>query len=246
MIERKLYEVLNEMLTLYYARPSLYSRPVWLALLEKKLTFELVHLKMDGDQFSPEFSQISPFNRIPVLVDNGLQIIESVAILDYLEAKYPSPSLLPNDAETLAKARMIQMIGIHELLPAMGGILIHQNNPSELEYAQQRAIRVLSLLEDLLGDHLYFAGEQLTLAEIVTGTLVVELPRLNISLTNYPKLIGWCERLLKRESWQQIHLSDEEFTNFKRRLKIIQKIWQKRRRQKTITFAQQNQKIPSQ
>ncbi|MDJ0689310.1 MAG: glutathione S-transferase family protein [Xenococcaceae cyanobacterium MO_188.B32] len=229
------------MLTLYYARPSGYSRPVWLALLEKKLPFKLVHLKMDGDQFSSEFSQISPFNRIPVLVDNNLPIIESVTILDYLEAKYPSPSFLPNDAETLAKVRMVQMIGLNELFPATIGLLIHQNNPSELEYAQQRVIRVLALLEDLLGDNPYFAGEQLTLAEIVTGTLVPELPRFDISLTNYPKLSNWGEKLLARESWQQIRLSDKEFTDFKRRLRVWQKIWQKRRRQKILSFARQNQ-----
>ncbi|MGK7936297.1 MAG: glutathione S-transferase family protein [Xenococcaceae cyanobacterium] len=230
------------MLTLYYARPSLYSRPVWLALLEKKLTFELVHLKMDGDQFSAEFSQISPFNRIPALVDNNLPIIESVAILDYLETKYSTPSLLPKDAETLAKVRMVQMVGINELFPAAGGLLIYQKNPSELEYAQQRVLRCLTLLEDLLGDNPYFAGEQLTLAEIVTGTLIPELPRCDIPLTNYPRLSRWCERLLARESWQKIRLSEEEFTNFKRRLGVMRKIWQKRRRQKTLTFAQQNQK----
>lgn len=228
------------MLTLYYARPSIYARPVWLALLEKKLTFELVHLKMDGDQFSSEFSQISPFNRIPVLVDDNLRIIESVAILDYLEAKYPSPSFLPNDAETLAKVRMVQMMGINELFPATGGLLIYQNNPSELEYAQQRVIRVLNLLEDLLGDNLYFAGEQLTLAEIVTGTLLPELPRFDISLSNYPRLSSWGERLLARESWQKIRLSEEEFTYFRRKMKILPKVWQKRRRQRTLTFAQQN------
>ena len=229
------------MLTLYYARPSIYSRPVWLALLEKKLPFELVHLKMDGDQFSSEFSQISPFNRIPVLVDDNLPIIESVAILDYLEAKYPSPSFLPHEAETLVKVRMVQMIGVNELFPAVGGILIHHKNPSELEYAQQRVIRVLTLLENWLGDNPYFAGEQLTLAEIVTGTLLPDLPRFDISLANYPRLSKWCERLLARESWQQIRLSEEEITNFKRRLKVLSKIWYKRRRQKTFAFAQKNQ-----
>lgn len=229
------------MLTLYYARPSLYSRPIWLALLEKKLPFELVHLKMDGDQFSSEFSQISPFNRIPALVDNNLPIIESVAILDYLEAKYPSPSFLPSDAKTLARVRMVQMVGLNELIPAAGGLFIYQNNPSELAYAQQRILRVLNLLEEVLGDNHYFAGEQLTLAEIVTGTLIPELSRCDIGLTNYPKLSKWCERLLERESWQQIRLSDEEFANFKRRLKVLRKIWQKRRRQKTLNFVQQNQ-----
>ncbi|MGK7953152.1 MAG: hypothetical protein AB4368_31290 [Xenococcaceae cyanobacterium] len=45
----------------------------------------------------------------------------------------------------------------------------------------------------------------------------------------------------KRDSWQQIRLNDEEFTNFKRRFRVLQKIAQKRRRQKLDYFARQNQ-----
>ncbi|MCU0535735.1 MAG: glutathione S-transferase family protein [Hydrococcus sp. Prado102] len=227
------------MLTLYYNRFSLYSRPVWLALLEKNLSFDLVSLQLNGDQFEAEFLAINPFSRIPVLIDDDLQIVESSAILDYLEAKYPTPALLPTQAKELAKVRMVQAITINELLPAAVGLIIHLKNPLELEYARQRAINVLNFFEDLLQELPYFAG-QFTIAEIVAGTLVPDLPKLGISLELYPRLDRWSQYLLSRESWQTTQANPEEFDNFQRRLRVLVKIWQKRRRQRTAIFAQRN------
>lgn len=82
------------MLTLHHDPISPNSRRVWLTLLEKGLEFDLVEVNLDGEQFSPEFLEISPFHHIPVLVDDGFSLIESLAILDYLESKYPSPRML--------------------------------------------------------------------------------------------------------------------------------------------------------
>lgn len=83
------------MLKLDRAPISPNSCRVWITLLEKGLEFELVEIKLDGEQFKPEFLAINPFNQIPALIDDGFNIVESFAILDYLETKYPTPSLLP-------------------------------------------------------------------------------------------------------------------------------------------------------
>lgn len=107
------------MLTLYHAPISLNSRRVWLTLLEKGLEFELVEIKLDGEQFSPDFLAINPFHHVPVLIDDGFKIVESLVILDYLEAKYPAPAMLPKDPKDLAIARMAQVVAAHELLPAV-------------------------------------------------------------------------------------------------------------------------------
>ena len=90
------------MLTLYHSPISPNSRRVWITLLEKKLEFELVEIKLDGEQFKPDFLAINPFHHIPVLVDDGFNVVESLAILDYLEAQYPQPAMLPTDAKDLA------------------------------------------------------------------------------------------------------------------------------------------------
>lgn len=81
------------MLRFYYNPISVNVRRVWVALIEKKLDFEPVLINLGGEQFEPEFTAINPLQRIPVIEDNGLRVIESLAILDYLEAKYPQPSL---------------------------------------------------------------------------------------------------------------------------------------------------------
>lgn len=231
------------MLKLYYAHPSAYARPVWLALLEKQLPFELFPVDLSGEQFSPEFLALNPFSHVPVLVDGDFRVIESLAILDYLEARYPELSLLPSDAIALARVRMVQLVTLNELLPAVFKLLVHDEKSSErsteLEYAQLRAINTLSFLENLLGDSPYFASEQLTLAEIVAGTLVYRMPDLGIALTDYPRLNVWSERLLSRPTWQQIEISSEEWSNFKRRMRLIPKVWERRRRQRMNALSQQ-------
>ena len=86
------------MLKFYYYPLSPLSRRVWIALLEKEIPFTpaIVSLK-NGEQFKPDFLAISPFHHVPVIIDDGLRVLESMAILDYLESKYPQNPLLPNE-----------------------------------------------------------------------------------------------------------------------------------------------------
>ncbi|MFN6515894.1 MAG: glutathione S-transferase family protein [Nostoc sp. CreGUA01] len=189
------------MLRLYHSPISPNSRRVWITLLEKGLEFELVEIKLDGEQFKPEFSAISPFHRIPVLVDEDLKIIESLAILDYLETKYPTPAMLPKNAKDLAIARMVQLVAVNELLPATTIFLpqflgLPGGDPEKIEKAKQKIATVLKLFESLLDDRPYFGSENLTLAEAVAGTVVPLMPIVGISLSEYPKLNAWCDRLI--------------------------------------------------
>ncbi|MEL6439584.1 MAG: glutathione S-transferase family protein [Cyanobacteria bacterium J06621_8] len=95
------------MLQFYYHPLSPLSRRVWIALLEKEIPFTPIIINLqDREQFKPEFLALNPFHHVPVIVDQGLRVIESLAILDYLESKYPQHSLLPNDSSQLAKVRM--------------------------------------------------------------------------------------------------------------------------------------------
>ncbi|WP_333164806.1 glutathione S-transferase N-terminal domain-containing protein [Microcoleus sp. Pol12B4] len=63
-----------------------------MALLERQIAFEPIALNLDGDQFWPDFLAINLFHRIPVLVDEDLTVVESLAILDDREAEYPTPA----------------------------------------------------------------------------------------------------------------------------------------------------------
>lgn len=215
------------MLKLYHNPLSTNSRRVWIALLEKELEFELVPLKLNGDQFQPDFLAISPFHHVPVLADGDFHLIETLAILDYLEAKYPAIALLPQDAKDLAIARMVQMVTVNELTPALspfvrksfGGV----GDPEKLEKAGQQVATILRFFEDLLGDKPFFGSSAITLADVVAGVSVPWLPELGVSLDNYPKLQAWSERLNSRHSWQQTQASPELVEAFKAQMKQLMK-----------------------
>lgn len=196
------------MLKFYYNPISVNARRVWVALLEKQIPFELIRVNLDGDQFEENFTAINPLGRIPAILDNGLRVVESLAILDYLEAKYPTPSLIPSEPSSVAIVRMIQTITVVELQPAtipltrpLVGLEVDKR---KLEAAQKQVTIILQFLEELLGEQTYFVGEEFTLAEVVAGTLLPSLP-----LEDYPHLKAWSERLIQRESWQQTEASPE-------------------------------------
>jgi glutathione S-transferase len=208
------------MLTLYHTPISPNSRRVWISLLEKGLEFELVEIKLDGEQFKPEFLALNPFHHIPVLVDDGFKIVESLAILDYLEAKYPTPAMLPTDAKDLAIARMVQLVTVNELLPATTTFLpqvlgLPAGNPDKIEQAKQKISTVLKLFESLLDHRPYFGSEQLTLAEVVAGSVTSWLPKVGISLSDYPKLNAWRLRLVARPAWKATEATPEVIEAFK-------------------------------
>jgi len=210
------------MIKLYHYPISPNSRRVWVALLEKQLEFELVTIEMNGAQFEPEFLALNPFHHIPVLVDDGFRVIESLAILDYLEAKYPTPSLLPSDAQALATVRMVEMVTINELMPNLMPLMRQwvgqKDDPQKVEQTQQKVATVLTFFEQLLGEQPYFGGNQVTLADVVAGTMVPSLPILGVSLSKYPQLRAWVERLQQRPAWSTTQSSKEELEAFKAQL----------------------------
>lgn len=196
------------MLKFYYNPISVNARRVWVALLEKQIPFELIKVNLDGDQFDDDFTAINPLGRIPAILDNGLRVVESLAILDYLEAKYPTPSLMPNESSSIAIVRMIETITVVELQPAIipltRSLVGLEVESHKLELAQQRVTIILQMFEELLGEQTYFAGDEFTLAEVVAGTLVPSLP-----LEDYPHLKAYTERLNQRDSWQQTDAAPE-------------------------------------
>jgi glutathione S-transferase len=208
------------MLKLYHQPMSPNSRRVWIALLEKGLPFETTVMNLDGDQFQPEFLAISPFHHIPALVDDDFSLIESQAILDYLEAKYPDPPLLPQDPKALGIVQMVRMATVNELAPAMSPLIgvmmgVSSPEPEKMEAAKQKLDVVLQFFQRLLSGGPYFGGEQLSLADITTGVAIPWLPKLGMPLDGYPQIQAWCDRLQQRPAWQTTQATPEMLEKLK-------------------------------
>ena len=197
------------MLKFFYHPISVNARRVWVALLEKQIPFEPVLVDLNNEQFSDEFSAINPLQRVPAIDDDGLRVIESLAILDYLEARYPQPALMPTMPEAIATVRMVESVTVGDLqlatFPLTRPVVGLKVEAQKLEAAQQRVAKILSFFEQLLGNGTYFCGDKFTRADIVAGTLVPSLP-----LVDYPPLAAWAQRLSDRESWQQTATQPED------------------------------------
>ena len=204
---------------LYHTPISLNSRRVWVALIEKNLDFELVEIHLDGDHLEPEFVAMNPFHRVPVLVDDGFTVFESLAILDYLEAKYPEPAMLPKDPKDLAVVKMVELVTVNELGPALYPLSSERMGwgipeAQVIEKAKEKVDSVLAFFEGLLDDRPFFASNTLTYAECVAGTVVPLLSWVDISIEGYPKIQAWCDRLMSRPSFQQTQFTEADLAAF--------------------------------
>ncbi|MEY4356830.1 MAG: hypothetical protein RL469_156 [Pseudomonadota bacterium] len=88
---------------LYWASGSAYSWRVMLALEHKRLPYVGHELQLSfQEQQSPQMMAMNPRGRVPVLKDGDYVVFESVAVLHYLDLKYPTPPIFGRSPEEAA------------------------------------------------------------------------------------------------------------------------------------------------
>jgi glutathione S-transferase len=94
--------------TLYIMSGSPYAWRVWLALKHKGVDCVISTLSYDaGDFKKPEFAALNPRRRVPVLKDDDFVLYESAAIVEYIEDRWPEPSLFSADLRARAIERRL-------------------------------------------------------------------------------------------------------------------------------------------
>jgi maleylacetoacetate isomerase len=172
-----------------------------IALNLKGLAYETapVHLIKDGGHNKrPEFRAVNPQMRVPALVaPTGEVLIQSLAIIEYLDEIHPEPPLLPKDPVGRAQARALAQIIACDIHPL--------NNVAPLRYLknemhqEQSAIDAwyhhwilagFDALEALVRPGPYACGTQVTIADIFLVPQVANARRLKVPLDKFPKIVG--------------------------------------------------------
>ena len=187
----------------FYAHPfSNNSMRAQLCLDEKGLDYEYLTVDLfRGEHKQPDFLAINPRGQVPALVDGGVRLYESVAIVQYLEYRYPDPSLTPG--EPLAMATCIRLIAEfnQKLDPTnvFGSIKFGGKRRSDLGDRVDKLLAECRIWEGYIGDGPYFTGETYSLADIVVlpffGTVI---DGLGLWRADYPRLHAWYERCKTR------------------------------------------------
>jgi len=183
-----------------YFRSSAAYR-VRIALNLKGVPHQLVpiHLAKDGGHnLRPEFRAINPQMRLPALeLSGGEVLIQSLAIIDYLDEIYPQPPLLPVDVLARARVRAIAHIIACDIHPldnvAPLRYLKHQLGHAQSEidaWYHHWVIEGFAAIEALIGAGPYSCGAQVTLADLCLVPQVFNARRLKVPLERFPKIVA--------------------------------------------------------
>ncbi|MBP0598623.1 maleylacetoacetate isomerase [Herbaspirillum sp. LeCh32-8] len=108
------------MTSLYSYFRSSASYRVRIALNLKGQVYDTVPvhlLNQGGEQFQPAFAQLNPQSLVPVLAHEGRHLTQSLAVMEYLEERFPMPSLLPGDFAQRARIRELSLAIACEIHP---------------------------------------------------------------------------------------------------------------------------------
>ena len=159
---------------------------------------------LEGEQFNPDFRKISPFSKIPVIVDhsnNKEAIFESGAILIYLGEKsnkfYEIEDRLKINQWLMAQMGYVgPIIGQHHQF--------HHYNSGKSKFGEERYFKITkSIYKDLderLEQSKYLAGEKYSIADIATWPWIARHEWHDIGLKNYKNLTRWYLEIADREA----------------------------------------------
>ena len=159
---------------------------------------------LEGEQFNPDFRKISPFSKIPVIVDhnnNKEAIFESGAILIYLGEK----SNKFYDTENRLKINQWLMAQMGYVGPIIGQHhQFHHYNPGKSKFGEERYFKITkSIYKDLderLEQSKYLAGKNYSIADIATWPWIARHEWHDIGLKNYKNLTRWYLEIADREA----------------------------------------------
>lgn len=183
---------------------------VSIGLEEMGLDYNVHRVFLGGEQLTPEFTALNPNNKIPVLVDDGLVVTESGAILLYLAEK--TGKFLPKDPKARIKTIEMVFFQMASLGPMLGQLLVFrgpwQNKAPDVSNRYFKEVsRIYAVLNKRLEGHNYIAGDEYTIADMAflpwvrAGSIfpfTTDLP-----LAANPNLAAWLNRVLARPAVQK-------------------------------------------
>jgi GSH-dependent disulfide-bond oxidoreductase len=205
--------ILEELMYKLYAFSTPNSVRVPIALEELDLPYEIEAVNVrKGEQKQPDYLAINPNGKVPVLVDTDgpsgepLTLSESGAILVYLAEK--TGKLLPRSG--VGRARVLEQMFFHltGMGPAFGQLGFFKRQASEqvpfaIARFQAESERVLAVLEGVLSQRRYVAGDDFTIADITHFGWLWRREFAGVDFTNTPNIGRWYDEIAARSPVQR-------------------------------------------
>jgi maleylacetoacetate isomerase len=194
---------------------------VRIALNLKQIAYETVavHLRRN-DQSKPDYRAVNPQGLVPALQDSGLKLIQSLAIIEYLDEVHPDPPLLPKDPADRARVRALAEIvacDIHPInnlrvLRYLTHDLSHEETAIAKWYNHWIAMgfeAVESLLASDARTGAFCHGDSPSLADVTLVPQVVNAERYRLDLKSYPTLVRIFENCMRLDPFIAAHPNNQ-------------------------------------
>jgi maleylacetoacetate isomerase len=203
-------------MTLYEAVRSSASFRVRIALNLKSLPYERVLLDLrKGAHRAADYARINPQQAVPALVDGDRTLVQSMAIVEYLEETHPAPPLLPRSPLERARVRALSQIVSCDIHPLDNlRVLFWLEREAHLDQAaidrwyHHWIHEGFRALEQMLGDAAtgeFCHGDSPTLADCCLVPQVVNAQRFAVDLAPYPRIVRIHERCMQIDAFAKAH-----------------------------------------
>lgn len=199
------------MITLWGRRNSVNVQKVLWALeeLDVPYTRENVGGSFGGNK-DADFLAMNPMGLVPVIRDGDVTMFESNAIVRYLAARYRAGVLRPADHQGLAMAEQWMEWAQVNFAPHVATLqmnlircLPEKRNHSAVATAMERTAELATLADRWIARHDWFAGHELSFADIVMGALFWRYTGFDIPRPPTPHLAEWLDALQQRDAFRR-------------------------------------------
>jgi len=180
-----------------------------ISIMLEEINFEYKVTKINinkDEQFKPDFIKLSPFRKIPVIIDHDSKknLFESGAILIYLGEK--SGKFYDKDQRTIINQWLMGQMGY--VGPLLGQHhQFHHYNPGKSEFGEKRyfkmAEKIYKELDERLSASKFLAGKDYTIADIATFPWIARHEWHDIGLKKFINLTRWYKEISKRKAVQK-------------------------------------------
>ena len=180
------------------------GKKISIMLEEIKFNYKITKINIfKGEQFKPEFRKISPFSKIPVIIDHEkkISLFESGAILIYL-AEISGKFYDKKQRTVINQWLMGQMAYVGPMLGQHHQF--HHYNPGKSEFGEKRYFKISETiykdLDERLENSKFLAGEDYSIADIATFPWIARHEWHDIGLKKFSNLTRWYQEISKREA----------------------------------------------